>query len=196
MDPTMDKTAKPRSGDLASVDSGVGQKGTALSLARAPALHVLGRTSERESDPYRFRLPYPPMPAAGLRAAHALERRAKKAYFATLDSLRTGAVDSARQAQLARLALEARARETHDALGHLLRVMDAVSRLAFPQPLLRLPPVPFREVVVTLRSGPLARQMPGLAASAACLEWPLEWLRTRGHILTQGLEISVAADRA
>jgi len=159
---------------------------------RAPALHVVGRPVEPGAPLLEFRLPYPPMPAAGLRAAHALERRAKKSYFAALDALRTGAVDAGRRGQLVRLALEARARDAHDVLAHLVCVMDAVARLAQPHPLLPRPNSPLRHLQVTLQPGPLGPPARGRAATAACLEWPLEWLRTRGYIPARGVEISVA----
>jgi hypothetical protein len=163
---------------------------------RAPALHVVGRPVEPGAPPLEFRLPYPPMPAAGLRAAHAVERRAKKGYFAALDSLRTGAVDAGRRAQLVRLALEAHARDAHDVLAHLVCVMDAVARLAKPHPLLPRPNSPLRRLEVTLQPGPLGLPTRGRTATAACLEWPLEWLRTRGYIPARGVEISVAPERA
>ncbi len=164
---------------------------TAQTPLRAPALHVVGHSVEPDAEPCRFRLPYPPTAAVGLRAAHALERRAKKAYFAALDALYTGGVDAGRRAQLVRLALEARARDAHDVLTHLITVMDAVGRLAQPRSLLPLPTAPLRELEVTLQPGSLARSTKSLATTAACLEWPLEWLRTRGLILSQGLKISV-----
>jgi hypothetical protein len=107
------------------------------------------------------------------------------------DVLYTGGVDAGRRAQLVRLAFEARARDAHDVLTHLITVMDAVGRLAQPRSLLPLPAAPLRELEVTLQPGSLALSARSLATTAACLEWPLEWLRTRGLILSQGLKISV-----
>src|SRR5690606_12666609 len=60
---------------------------------RAPALYVSGFV-DRETDgavvPFNFRLPCPPSWDDRLPGAWAAERRARRAYFATLDSLRTG----------------------------------------------------------------------------------------------------------
>jgi hypothetical protein len=69
---------------------------------RAPALVLSGRPGdERDEGAFRFRIPFPPVPTLGVYAAHAVERRAKKVYFAVLDAMRTGTVDPAARARLA-----------------------------------------------------------------------------------------------
>jgi len=79
-----------------------------------------GSRASNTDAPIVFHLPLPPLAGAGARAVHALERRAKKAYFAVLDAMRTGIVDADRAAQVSRLAGEARARRSGDTASEAL----------------------------------------------------------------------------
>jgi hypothetical protein len=159
---------------------------------RAPALIMNGRAASDDDTKYRFRLPVPPAPSSGAFAAHAVERRAKKIYFAVLDAMRTGTVDPALRGRLSRLIAEARPRADH-MLRHLVRVLDAVSRRAKETggaPLLPLPPAPMAEINVTIAK---ARDADCSAQTAQeMLRWPLEWLQTRGLALAKSLHIDVS----
>jgi len=151
---------------------------------RAPSLQLSARPAAAEGDqPFRFRLPCPPVPTVGVYAAHAVERRAKKMYFAVLDAMRTGVVDPLLRARLARLIADARPR-ADDMLRHLMRVLDAVARHAREtggRPLIPPPPAPLADVTVEFSA-----LTPGVAgriagdAVAEVLRWPVEWLQTRG----------------
>jgi hypothetical protein len=126
-------------------------------------------------------------------AAHAVERRAKKVYFAVLDAMRTGTVDPAVRARLARLIAEAKPR-ADDVLRHLMRVLDAVARNAREtggRPLMPPPPAPLAQLSVELIAlSPAA--VPGRSAAEAMtelLQWPLEWLQTRGVAVQKGMQV-------
>jgi len=160
---------------------------------RAPALVVSGRpVDEREDAAFRFRLPFPPVPTLGVYAAHAVERRAKKVYFAVLDAMRSGTVDPAVRARLARLIAEAKPR-ADDVLRHLMRVLDAVARHAREtggRPLMPPPPAPLAELSVELMAltAPIAGRSGGGGVTEV-LQWPLEWLQTRGLAVQKGVQI-------
>ena len=143
-----------------------------------------------------FHLPLPPLGGAGVRAVHALERRAKKAYFAALDAMRTGVVDIDRIAQLRRLASEVRTRRSTEmvaeTLEQLMGVMGAVAAGIGGAPLLPELNQPLAELVVGLNSHQL-RCRYRRKRSADILRWPLEWLRTRGVTVANGLEIRLVA---
>jgi hypothetical protein len=158
---------------------------------RAPALVVSGRPVDERQFAFQFRLPFPPVPTLGVYAAHAVERRAKKVYFAVLDAMRTGVVDPALRARLARLIAEAKPR-ADDVLRHLMRVLDAVARHAREtgRPLMPPPPAPLAELSVEV----MAVTAPVIGRSAAnvvseVLQWPLEWLQTRGLAVQKGVQI-------
>jgi hypothetical protein len=154
-------------------------------LRRAPALIVRGRSSNDGDTRYRFRLPVPPVPTAGSYAAHAVERRAKKLYFAVLDAMRTGVIEPTLRGKLTRLILEARPRPDY-MLRHLMRVLDAVARRAREtggKPLLPLPPAPMAEIDVA---------MPPALGVHEALRWPLEWLQTRGLAMAKSANVSVS----
>jgi hypothetical protein len=126
-------------------------------------------------------------------AAHAVERRAKKVYFAVLDAMRTGTVDPAVRARLARLIAEAKPR-ADDVLRHLMRVLDAVARHAREtgRPLMPPPSAPLAQLSVELMA--LTKPFSGRAAAdavAEVLQWPIEWLQTRGVAQQKGVQISV-----
>jgi hypothetical protein len=161
---------------------------------RAPALVVSGRPSDEPGKvAFQFRLPFPPVPTLGVYAAHAVERRAKKVYFAVLDAMRTGTVDPAVRARLARLIAEAKPR-ADDVLRHLMRVLDAVARNAREtggRPLVTPPPAPLAELSVELIA--VTPSAPGRRATDAVtelLQWPLEWLQTRGLAVQKGVQVS------
>jgi hypothetical protein len=158
---------------------------------RAPALILHGHSGSEGDTPYSFRLPVPPVPSSSAFAAHAVERRAKKIYFAVLDAMRTGIVDPALRTKLSRLIAEARPRADH-MLRHLVRILDAVSRRAKEaggSPLLPIPRETLSEINVTIdRTGEFA-----CAAETAqeMLRWPLEWMQTRGIALAKSLRVDV-----
>jgi hypothetical protein len=129
---------------------------------------------------------------------HALERRAKKAYFAVLDAMRTGIVDADRAAQVSRLAGEARARRSADtaseALDQLVWVMGAVAAGVAGAPLLPHLSEPLAALVVGVTSASAASALVPSPSEALpeFLRWPLEWLQTRGLTVPTGLEVKVA----
>jgi hypothetical protein len=152
---------------------------------RAPAVYFAGNPPARQAAPYVFRLPCPPDYIVVRQAGRALKRRAKKAYFAALDAMRTGRVDSEAAAKLRRLLAEATTRPARALLGQLVNVMEAAMRTG--EPILPPPPVPLGSLVATAtdpyvnvkaKDDPLEQ-----------LAWPLEWLRTRGYIVTKGLQL-------
>jgi hypothetical protein len=157
---------------------------------RAPALILHGQAGEEDSKNYRFRLPVPPVPSSGTFAAHAVERRAKKIYFAVLDAMHTGVIDPALRGKLARLIAEARPR-ADNMLRHMVRILDAVSRQAKESDgatLLPRPDSPLTEIKVEIAKP--ADPTEGAAETAHdMLRWPLEWLQTRGLALAKSLHI-------
>ncbi|HWZ58524.1 MAG TPA: hypothetical protein VNW46_06050 [Gemmatimonadaceae bacterium] len=165
---------------------------TVRATRRAPALVLSGRPGDEGAEgAFRFRIPFPPVPTLGVYAAHAVERRAKKVYFAVLDAMRTGTVDPAARARLARLIAEAKPR-ADDVLRHLMRVLDAVARHAREtgRPLMPQPPAPLTELSVEF----IATSAPAVGRSAAnavseVLQWPLEWLQTRGVAVQKGVQV-------
>ena len=157
-----------------------------------PMLRVEGSVSGDSSVRVVFDLPFPPLGGAGVRAVHALERRAKKAYFAVLDAMRTGVVDAERVGQLRRLAGEVRTRRSAemvaDALEQLIGVMGTIATGMGGAPVLPELNQPLAALVIGLRSTPAS--LPASAESLSeVLRWPLEWLRTRGVTVANGLEI-------
>jgi hypothetical protein len=165
--------------------------------AKAPMLRVEGRVPSNTDATIVFHLPLPPLAGAGARAVHALERRAKKAYFAVLDAMRTGIVDADRAAQVSRLAGEARARRSADtaseALDQLVWVMGAVAAGVAGAPLLPHLSEPLAVLVVGVTSASASALVPSPSeALPEFLRWPLEWLQTRGFTVPTGLEVKVA----
>jgi hypothetical protein len=157
-----------------------------------PMLRVEGCVSGDSSIRVVFHLPFPPLGGAGVRAVHALERRAKKAYFSVLDAMRTGVVDTDRITQLRRLTGEVRTRRSTemvaDALEQLLGMMGAIAAGMGGAPLLPELNQPLAELVIGLNSTPAS--LPLSAESLGeVLRWPLEWLRTRGVTVANGLEV-------
>lgn len=167
--------------------------------AKAPMLRVEGRVPSNTDATIVFHLPLPPLAGAGARAVHALERRAKKAYFAVLDAMRTGIVDADRAAQVSRLAGEARARRSADtaseALDQLVWVMGAVAAGVAGAPLLPHLSEPLAALVVGVTSASASALLVPSPSEALpeFLRWPLEWLQTRGFTVPTGLDVKVAA---
>lgn len=164
---------------------------------KAPMLRVEGRVPSNTDATIVFHLPLPPLAGAGARAVHALERRAKKAYFAVLDAMRTGIVDADRAAQVSRLAGEARARRSADtaseALDQLVWVMGAVAAGVAGAPLLPHLSEPLAALVVGVTSASASALVPSPSeALPEFLRWPLEWLQTRGFTVPTGLDVKVA----
>jgi hypothetical protein len=155
-------------------------------------LRVEGSVSGDSSVRVVFHLPLPPLGGAGVRAVHALERRAKKAYFAALDSMRTGVVDADRIAQLRRLVTEVRTRRSTEmvaeTLEQLMGVMGTIAAGMGGAPLLPELNQPLAALVIGLSSAP-APLPASTEALTDILRWPLEWLRTRGVTVANGLEV-------
>lgn len=158
----------------------------------APMLRVEGCVSGDSSVRVVFHLPFPPLGGAGVRAVHALERRAKKAYFAVLDAMRTGVVDTERVTQLRRLTGEVRTRRSTemvaDTLEQLLGMMGAIAAGMGGAPLLPELNQPLAELVIGLNSAPAPLPV-STESLGEVLRWPLEWLRTRGVTVANGLEV-------
>ena len=148
-------------------------------------MYFAGNPPEKQAAPYVFRLPCPPDYIAVRQAGRALKRRAKKAYFAALDAMRTGRVDSEAAAKLRRLLAEATTRPARMLLGQLVNIMEAAMRTG--EPILPPPPVPLDSLVATATDPYVnvkAKEDP-----LEELAWPLEWLRTRGYIVSKGLQL-------
>jgi hypothetical protein len=142
---------------------------------RAPALHFVGHSrSASGARTIAFRLPCPPALTGPLGTA-AAERRVRKAYFATLDALRTGDADPARLAALSRLVREIRSATTRVGLLHLLRAQRFVHASSGGWPAIPALPLPLERVVVTVPAGAAAEGSDALATRYA---WALDWLRT------------------
>jgi len=155
-----------------------------FSAKRAPAVYFAGIPAMSGAEPYHFRLPCPPNWTNARFAGRAPERRAKKAYFAALDAMRTGTVDPEQAAKLGRMLGEATTRSAQTVLAHLVRVMEAASRVAGRRPLCPPPPAPLGAVIATTTLS----WAPEMGDPMDRLEWPLEWLRTRRYIVSKGLD--------
>src|SRR5688500_2459837 len=95
--------------------------------ARAPALYFVGTLPDADGGkPFNFRLPCPPTWHDRAPSAWAADRRARRAYFATLDALRSGRVDEEEVAKSQRLLADIRSMSARAALTHFLRIMDTV----------------------------------------------------------------------
>ncbi|HXY32274.1 MAG TPA: hypothetical protein VEI06_16320 [Gemmatimonadaceae bacterium] len=150
---------------------------------RAPALYIEGRQADGATR--EFRLPLPPSRIQHRGHIRAFERRAKKAYFAALDGLRTGAPSSQHLAKLSRLAAEARHKSATDILNHLVSVLNAAAIVAGGTPVLPPPPTPLESIVVHCRMAHAQAD----SELSELLAWPLEWLKTRGYVASRQLEV-------
>ncbi|HEY0971577.1 MAG TPA: hypothetical protein VGE02_11475 [Gemmatimonadales bacterium] len=150
---------------------------------RAPALYVSGTLEHGEdgaSLPVAFRLPCPPVWDDRRPAAWAAERRARRAYFATLDALRTGSIDPTEEAKIGRLIEDLRSQSASKTIRHFQRVLEHVRDLA-GSPTLPNPPCPMKRVVITVPAPSSSR--PRRASDvAARYRWALEWLEARRYV--------------
>ena len=154
--------------------------------SRAPALYFAGNLPEGAGGtPFVFRLPCPPAWHDRAPAAWAAERRARRAYFVTLDALRTGRVDETEAAKAQRLAGDIRSATARGAIAHFLRVIDAVRR-SEGQPVLPTPPMPLAELVVTVPAVGGPTEPTELESR---YRWALEWLAARGYVVGRGLSL-------
>lgn len=163
---------------------------------RAPALYVSGFV-DREPDgatvPFNFRLPCPPAWDDRLPGAWAAERRARRAYFATLDALRTGAVDPVESAKIERLLADLRSKTARATVRHFQRVLDFVERLG-NSAVVPAPREPMTAVVIGAPSGSANGVRP--VELAERYGWALEWLSTRRFVVSKGLRVEWRLRRA
>jgi hypothetical protein len=118
-------------------------------------------------------------------AAWAAERRARRAYFVTLDALRTGRVDEGEATKAQRLVADLRSATARGAIAHFLRIMDAVRRRG-GGPVLPTPPAPLAELVVTAPPVTGATEPTELESR---YRWALEWLAARHYVVGRGLRL-------
>jgi hypothetical protein len=150
------------------------------SASRAGAVYIAGTSADgaRQS----FRLPLPP--SLDRATVWAAARRMRRAYVATLDAMRTGQVAPHRREKLERLYRDARSDAVRDALGHYLRVLDAIERDAARRPL--LPP----SVRLLTPSAAVPRE--AFAPRSTLderLSWTIDWLRTHGYVAAGELPV-------
>ena len=146
--------------------------------ARAPALYLAGRSSsDPAAPPFRCRLPCPPSWDDRAPGARAAERRARRAYFAALDALHTGAVDEEDAEKCARLAQELKSNAARGAVTHFLRIFALVRRAGGP--VLPAPAAPLEELTIT--APPVGVTEPDLLATR--FRWALEWLDARRYVV-------------
>lgn len=152
---------------------------------RAPALYVTA-TSAPDSPPLSFRLPCPPAWDDRPPAVRAAERRARKAYFATLDALYRGQVNEDAAGKLRRLVSDVRSMVARHALEHLLRVLGFVRRTEQDGAVLVPPATPCARVTIGV---PLAAWRAGQDTLAVRYAWPIEWLTMHRFVVGKGLVI-------
>lgn len=152
---------------------------------------------DREPDgatvPFAFRLPCPPAWDDRLPGAWAAERRARRAYFATLDALRTGAVDPVETAKIERLLGDLRSHTARATVSHFQRVLQFVERLG-SSAVVPPPAEPMTAVVIGAPPLPAASTRP--ANLATRYRWALEWLSTRRFVASKGLRVEWRVRRA
>ena len=145
---------------------------------RAPALYFAAvLPPEHGGGTFTFRLPCPPAWEDRAPAAWAAERRARRAYFAALDALHTGAVDEADAEKCARLAGELKSNAARGAVTHFLRIFALVRRAGAP--VLPAPPTPLDKLTIT--APPVGVTEPDLLATR--FRWALEWLDARRYVV-------------
>jgi hypothetical protein len=144
------------------------------------------REPDGDTVPFAFRLPCPPAWDDRLPGAWAAERRARRAYFATLDALRTGAVDPVETAKIERLLADLRSNTARAAVRHFQRVLDFVERLGSRE-VLPVPAEPMKAVVIGAPPVPATSTRP--ADLATRYRWALEWLSTRRFVASKGLRV-------
>ena len=152
---------------------------------RAPAVYIAATCVAKPEARYQFRLPCPPEPVDGIVGDRGTKRWAERAYFATLDAMRTGRVDEEHTITLGKLLLETTTRSARGAFEHLGRVIDAVVRNAGKALLPPPPPTPLDSLVATA-TVTLATEWDDLVER---LVWPLAWLQTRGYVVREGVDL-------
>lgn len=163
---------------------------------RAPALYVSGLVQGEPGgamEPFAFRLPCPPAWDDRQPGAWAAERRARRAYFATLDALRTGRPDPVEAAKIERLLGDLRSQTARASIRHFQRVLEFVGRTGSGT-VLPPPAEPMTTVVITAPPGPAGGNRP--AEMAERYRWALEWLSTRRYVVPKGLKVEWRASRA
>ncbi|HEU4628941.1 MAG TPA: hypothetical protein VFS08_04325 [Gemmatimonadaceae bacterium] len=154
--------------------------------SRAPALYFLGRPAGAPADApaFAFRLPCPPAWPDRAPSAWAAERRARRAYFAALDALRTGAVDPEEEAKARRLMQDLKSPIASGAVRHFLRVFELVHRSG--EPIIPTPPQPLAELTVT---APPTGDLLDAESLAARYRWAFDWLAARRYVVGKGLRV-------
>ncbi|HEX6630659.1 MAG TPA: hypothetical protein VF048_06190 [Gemmatimonadaceae bacterium] len=154
--------------------------------SRAPALYFVGRASDAPADApsFAFRLPCPPAWPDRAPSAWAAERRARRAYFAALDALRSGSVDATEETKAKRLLKDLKSQVAGGAIRHFLRVFDLVRRGGGP--VIPTPPQPLSELVVT---APPVGDLLDAEGLAARYRWAFDWLAARRYVVGKGLRV-------
>jgi hypothetical protein len=154
--------------------------------SRAPALYFLGRASGAPADvpSFAFRLPCPPAWPDRAPSAWAAERRARRAYFAALDALRSGTVDPTEETKARRLLKDLKSPIAGGAIRHFLRVFDLVRRHGGP--IIPTPSQPLTELVVT---APPVGDLLDPEGLAARYRWAFDWLAARRYVVGKGLRL-------
>jgi hypothetical protein len=159
-------------------------RGRAPGPTRAPALYVHAWDSPDLPAPVAFRLPCPPTLSQSL-GVPAAERRVRKAYFATLDALRTGRVDPEAEARLARLTRDVRPLDARRELQQLQRVRQFVRTSAAGWPVIPAPRAPLVRLTLTVPPDDAAAwSEPVLTDRYA---WALAWMRMHRWVAGRGL---------
>lgn len=132
-----------------------------------------------------FRLPCPPSWDDRPPAAWAAERRARRAYFAALDALRTGRPADEDERKLVRLLGEVRSIAVRGQLHHLRNVLVYAARAA-GRPTLLPPPHAFTTIVMSVPRPRTASRPDQLETR---FRWTLDWLRARGYLATRDARV-------
>ena len=152
---------------------------------RAPALYFAAvLPPEHGGGTFAFRLPCPPAWEDRAPAAWAAERRARRAYFAALDALRTGVVDEEQATKARRLLHDLKSASARGVVTHFLRIF-AMVRQSGGAHIIPTPPVPLAELRVT--APPMG--LTTTEALDARYRWALEWLEARRFVPGRGLRL-------
>lgn len=150
---------------------------------RAPAVYC--RLGSEGENGLSFRIPCPPSWDGSPATGWAAERRARRAYFATLDALHFGKEASQERTKLERFLDEIRHPGVRTQLEHLRRVLDFAIGGRNVAPLHR-PDRPFARVQLTV---PVPSRTERPEQLQARFRWTLEWLQTRGYTTARDLRI-------
>ncbi len=151
--------------------------------SRAPAIYceAAGPGGTRA----HFRLPCPPVWDDRPPAAWAAERRARRAYFAALDGLRTGRRSDEDERKLVRLLGEVRSIVVRGQLHHLRHVLRYAAEAA-GRPTLLPPARAYTAITLTV---PLPRNGSRPEQLEVRFQWTLDWLRARGYLAPRDVRI-------